>query len=176
MDRRELLRLAAATLAASVLAKISPAQSAPAVAPAPPPGKFPLDVYSRSLQWLRTPQDVAKAVTEIGLQSVDLTVMPYPGHVDPAEVKTDLPPFVKALKQDGISVSAVTCPITDADSPNAEAILGTASSLGIRHYSWGGFVYDGSKPYQPQLDALKPRVAKLAKLNEKYGMKALYQP
>jgi sugar phosphate isomerase/epimerase len=178
MNRRELLKLSAATLAASAIGKTAFAQSATPIEPAPasPTGKFPLDVYSRSLQWLRTPQDVAKAVTEIGLQSVDLTVMPYPGHVDPAKVKTDLPSFVKALKQGGISVTAVTCPITDADSPNTETILGTASSLGIRHYSWGGFVYDESKPYQPQLDALKPRVAKLAKLNEKYGMKALYQP
>jgi sugar phosphate isomerase/epimerase len=181
MNRRELLQLGAATFAAFALTKKTFAQNGPAAAQvsvpvAPPIGKFPLDVYSRSLQWLRTPQDLAKAVTDIGLQSVDLTVMPYPGHIDPAKVKTDLPPFVKGLKQSGINVSAITCPITDADSPNAEAILGAASSLGIHNYSWGGFVYDEGKPYQPQLDALKPRVAKLAKLNEKYGMKALYQP
>src|SRR5580693_8298385 len=137
MNRRELLQLGAATLAASALTKKTFAQNAPPAAQvsapvAPPTGKFPLDVYSRSLQWLRTPQDVAKAVTDIGLRSVDLTVMPHPGHVDPAKVKTDLPPFVNGLKQNGITVTAITCPITDADSPNAEAILSTASSLGIR--------------------------------------------
>lgn len=181
MDRRELLQLGITTITAATAAKAGFAQSAPpatqVAAPSPAPsGKFPLDVYSRSLQWLRTPQEVAKAVAEIGLQNIDLTVMPYPGHVDPSKVKADLPPFVKGLKQDGIEVAAITCPITDADSPNAEEIVGTASSLGIHYYSWGGFVYDESKPYQPQLDALKPRVSKLAKLNEKYGMKALYQP
>ena len=68
----------------------------------------------------------------------------------------------------------ITCPITDADSPNAEAILDTASSLGIRHYWWGTFRYDQGKPVMQQLDELKPRVEKLAKLNEKYNMKALY--
>lgn len=180
MERRKLLQFGAAALAAGALAKPTFGQaeaSAAAVAPHPrPTGKFPLDVYSRSLQWLRTPQDVAKAVAEIGLHSVDLTVVPYPGHVDPAKVKTDLPSFVNGLKRDGIAVSAITCPIVDADSPNAEAILATASSAGIRYYSWGGFVYDENRPYPPQLDALKPRVARLAKLNEKYGMKALYQP
>jgi sugar phosphate isomerase/epimerase len=180
MNRRELLRMSTATLAATAFARSAASQDAPAARPpalvAAPSGKFPLDVYSRSLQWLRTPGDVAKAVTDIGLQSVDLTVMPYPGHVDPAKVKTDLPLFVNGLKKDGVAVSAITCPITDADSPNAEAILGTASSLGIRYYSWGGFRYDARQPYQPQLDALKPRVSKLAKLNEKYGLKALYQP
>ena len=180
MGRRELLQMGSLALAGAAVAKTAWAQAeaeAKAVAPArKPTGKFPLDVYSRSLQWLRTPQDVAKAVLDIGLQSADLTVMPYPGHVDPARVKTDLPPFVNGLKSGGVAVSAITCPIVDADSRDAEAILATASSLGIRYYSWGGFQYDESRPYQPQLDALKPRVARLAKLNEKYRVKALYQP
>jgi len=171
MDRRELLRWVAAAVAAAALPNSAFGQAASSST-----RKFSLDVYSRSLQWLRTPQEVAKAVTEIGLHSLDLTVMPYPGHVDPAKVKTDLPQFAKGLKESGVAVSAITCPITDADSPNAEAILGTASSLGIRYYSWGGLRYDTSRPYPAQLDALKPRVAKLASLNEKYAMKALYQP
>jgi sugar phosphate isomerase/epimerase len=165
MNRRELVRWGGTAIAAA-FAKQARAAS----------GKFSLDAYTRSLQWLRTPQEVAKAVVEIGLRSVDLTVMPYPGHVDPAKVKTDLPPFVKGLTENGITVSAITCPITDADSPRAEAILGTASSLGIRYYSWSGFRYDPSRTDQEALDALKPRVAKLAKLNEKYNVKALYQP
>jgi L-ribulose-5-phosphate 3-epimerase len=185
MNRRELLGLGAATIAGASLARgtkgqspaNSPQNSPPASAARPVTyGKFPLDVYSRSLQWLRTPEDVAGAVAEIGLGSVDLTVAPYPGHVDPTKVKTDLPRFVNGLKQHGIGVSSVTCSITDADSPNAEAIISTASSLGVGSYSWGGFVYSESEPYRQQLDALKPRIAKLAKLNEKYGMKALYQP
>jgi sugar phosphate isomerase/epimerase len=182
MDRRELLRMGAATVAAATLPRtiFGQAQAASPLQPlAPaskPTGKFPLDVYSRDLQWLRTPTEIAKAVEDIGLSSVDLTVMPYPGHVDPAKVSTDLPPFVKELKKCGITVTAITCPITDADSPNAEAIIGTAASLGIHYYSWGGLRYDESQPYRPQLDSLKPRIAKLAKLNEKHGMKALYQP
>ena len=169
MNRRELLQFGTAALAGTVLTKTVSAQ-------AKPTGKFPLDVYTRSLQWLRTPQDVAKAVIEIGLQSVDLTVLPYPGHVDPARAGTDLPVFANGLRKEGIAVSAITCAITDADSPNAEAILSAASSAGIHYYSWGGFRYDQGQPYRPQLDPLKPRVAKLAGLNEKYGMKALYQP
>jgi L-ribulose-5-phosphate 3-epimerase len=179
MNRRELLKFGTATIAAAALTGRSVGQATvapqtPAARPVPT-GKFPLDVYSRDLQWLRTPQDVAKAVVDIGLRSVDLTVMPYPGHVDPQKVETDLPPFVAGLKTAGVAVSAITCPITDADSPNAEAILRAASSAGIHYYSWGGFQYDESKPYPPQLDLLKPRVAKLAKLNQKYGIKALYQ-
>ena len=170
MDRREILQLGAATLAASSLAKSALAQ-APAAS-----GKFTLDVYSKHLQWLRTPQELAKGIADIGLATTDLTVTPYPGHVDPAKVKTDLPAFVSALKQNGVGVSSITCAITDADTPGAEAILDAASSAGIHNYSWGGYTYNPGQPYGPQLDALKPRVAALVKLNQKYGMKALYQP
>jgi sugar phosphate isomerase/epimerase len=68
----------------------------------------------------------------------------------------------------------ITCPIVDADSPFAELMLDTASKLDIHHYWWGSLRYDQTLPLNPQIDALKPRVAKLARLNEKYGMKAMY--
>jgi sugar phosphate isomerase/epimerase len=168
MTRRDLLEVIAATATVS-LARPLAAQTAPA-------GKFSLDVFSRHLQWLRTPQEVAKAAIEVGLHSIDLTVMPYPGHVDPKKVKTDLPAFAKGLREGGVSVSAVTCPITDADSPDAQAIIATAASLGIHNYSWQGLRYNEGQPYPPQLDAIKSRVARLARINEKYGIRALYQP
>ncbi len=177
MDRRELLRLGTVTLAAATLPKMAAEQAAPQQQTAPQPtGKFAVDVYSRSLQWLRTPQEVAQAVIDTGAHSVDLTVMPYQGHVEPAKVKTDLPRFVNTMKSNGVTVSCITCPITDAASPNAEEIIATAASLEIHYYSWSGFTYDENQAYRAQLDALKPRVSRLAKLNEKYGMKALYQP
>jgi sugar phosphate isomerase/epimerase len=101
-------------------------------------------------------------------------VRPYPGHVDPAKVRQDLPPFVKAIRSHGLLVRAITCPITDADSPHAEEILQTASDLDIRNYWWGTFHYAPGPPIMTQLDALKPRVAKLAQLNAKYRMTAMY--
>lgn len=169
MDRRDLLRAGAASFAASALAAPAFGQ-----APAAAPHKLKIDAYSRHLQWLRDPNQVAEACIEMAFDGLDVTVRPYPGHVDPAKVKTDLPPFVNAIRSHGLIVDTITAPITDADSENAEAILDAASQLGIKHYWWGTFRYDLTKPIQPQIDALKPRVAKLAKLNEKYGMKAMY--
>lgn len=164
MNRREaILGVAATTTLAAVPANAQPADT-----------KLKVDIYSRHLQWLRDPAEVAAAAHEMGFDGVDITVRPYPGHVDPAKVAADLPAFVKTLRGHGISVSAITAPISDAGSPNAEAILDTASQLGIRHYWWGSYRYDLSKPIAPQIDGLKPRVAALAKLNEKYGMKAMY--
>jgi len=133
-----------------------------------------VDAYSRHLQWLRTADEVAVAALEMGYDGVDITVRPYPGHVDPEKVAQDLPPFVNTIRKHGLQVVTMTCPITDADSPHAEEMLKVASSLGLTHYWWGTFRYEQGKPIMDQLEALKPRVAKLAALNEKYKMTAMY--
>ena len=172
MDRRELLQLGAATLAASSVPKFALAQSGvtPPVFP-----KLRIDCYTRHLLWLRSAGEVAAAVNEMGYDGVDIAVRPgLMGHVEPEKVATDLPPFVAAIRSAGLTVRMITCPITDADSDFAEKMLDTASKLGIHHYWWGTFRYEQDKPLNPQIDALKPRVAKLARLNEKYGMKAMY--
>jgi sugar phosphate isomerase/epimerase len=169
MQRRDFLHLGMDTvLGAAALSAASPE------APPAPATKLKVDAYSRHLQWLRTADEVAEAAIEMGFDGVDLTVRPYPGHVDPEKVAQDLPPFVNTLRKHRLQVINVTCPITDADSPNAERILQTASSLGITHYWWGTFRYEPGKPVMEQLEALKPRVAKLAALNAKYKMKAMY--
>lgn len=166
-----------ASVGAALAAKAATQAVAQGVAqtPATPMAKtLKVDAYSRHLQWLRTADDVADAVNEMGFNGLDITVRPYPGHVDPAKVAQDLPPFVNTIRKHGIQVSTITCPITDADSQYAEQILQTASSIGITHYWWGTFRYDTTKPVMEQLDALKPRVEKLATLNAKYKMKAMY--
>ncbi len=150
------------------------AQEAPAPPHVPPAHPLKIDAYSRHLQWLRTPDEVAQACIDMGFTGLDITVRPYPGHVDPTKVAQDLPPFVNTIRKHGIDVDMITAPITDADSPNAEEILATASSLGITHYWWGTFHYDATQPVMEQLDALKPRVEKLVALNQKYKMKAMY--
>ncbi len=174
MDRRQLLQAGAAVLAAAASKNALAQTPAAATAPAKPP--FALSAYSRNLQWLRSPQDLAKGIVEIGLKQVDLTVSSAAGHVDPARVAGDLPAYVAGLKAAGIAVSCITTDITDAGSANAEAILKAASAAGITHYVWGGLRYDETKPYPAQVDALKVRVQALARLNQRYRIKGLYQP
>ena len=168
MDRRRLLQMGALAFAAAPLSR--------AFAQAPAAPRFYLDAYSRNLQWARTPQELAKAVLDLGLTSVDLSIAPYPGHVDPAKVATDLPVFVNGLKAMGISVRTVTTDLTGADSPNAETVLAAVATAGIGSYTWSGAPYDDAQPYAPQMEALKARFAKLAALNLKYKLKGLYQP
>jgi sugar phosphate isomerase/epimerase len=165
MDRREFLSIGTGLALAAAANAQTHAESA---------GNLKIDAYSRHLQWLRTADEVAQAAKEMGYDGVDITVRPKPGHVDPARIAEELPPFVKTIREHGLQVSTITCPITDADSPHAEEILRTASDLDIHHYWWGTFRYEQSKPVMQQLDTLKPRVAKLAALNAKYKMTAMY--
>lgn len=164
LDRRRFIQAGAGAALAQAVART----------PAAPALPLKVDVFSRHLQWLRTADEVAEAVNEMGFNGLDITVRPYPGHVDPTRVAQDLPPFVNAIRKHGVRVTEITCPIADADSPNAESILQTASSLGITHYWWGTFRYSQSAPIMQQLDDLKPRVAKLAALNAKYNMTSMY--
>ena len=82
MDRREFLTLGATAVAVGATAKRALAQT-----PGMTGWKNHLDAYSRTLHWLRTPGEVAKACQEIGNTTIDLTVRPYPGHVQPDKVR-----------------------------------------------------------------------------------------
>jgi sugar phosphate isomerase/epimerase len=170
MDRRQFLYASAIAVGGvnGSVAAFSPSQTRMA-------RKLKIDIYGRHLLWLKSAQEVALAAKETGYDGVDLNIRPNgQGHILPERVREDLPPFVATIRQHGIEVSAITPPITDADSPHAETILRTASELGIHHYWWGTFRYAPGKPIMQQLEELKPRVAKLAALNAKYKMTAMY--
>ena len=68
----------------------------------------------------------------------------------------------------------VTTDIADADTPFAEDILKTSAALGIRNYRFGAFKWDAAKPYEAQLESMRPRLAKLAALNARHQMCAMY--
>jgi len=147
----------------------APAAPPQAETPAVPTRKLSLDAYSRHLQWVRTPDEVADAVFELACDGVMLTVQPYPGHIDPERVAQDLPPFVNTLRKRGLRVTQIQGPdLTDASSPQVEAIVRTGSGLGITHYWFGAFNYDLTKPIAPQLDSVKLSVDKFVKLNQKH--------
>jgi sugar phosphate isomerase/epimerase len=176
LKRRDFVQLAAgALLAGGAATRLGvDAQSTPSASQTAGAARLKVDIYSRHLQWLRTADEVAVAATEMGFDGVNVTVRPYPGHVDPEKVAQDLPPFVNTIRKHGLVVRTITTNIADAESPNAERIVATASSLGLTHYWWGTYRYDLSKPIYDQLEALKPRVASIAALSEKYKMTAAY--
>ena len=188
MNRRTFLHgglgaaLAAPLAARDALAQTPPAGRGRVSGPAstPPaaslPRKLVLDANSKSLQWLRTADEVAKAAVEMVCGGVCPTVRPYPGHIDPAKVAVELPAFVTRVRSHGLRVTQIKGPaIRDTTEPYAEAIIGTAAQSGITHYSFGGYSYDLKKPLAPQLDAVKLRLEKFVRLNERHRIKLVYQ-
>lgn len=129
-------------------------------------------VFSKHLEFL-SGDDLAAGVSEIGFDGVDLAVRKK-GHVEPERVKQDLPPLVAAIRKRGLEVPMLTTDIVDADSPWAADVLAVMTDLGIRHYRWGGFTWNKDQPILKQIEAFKPRVAKLAALNARFEASAMY--
>jgi sugar phosphate isomerase/epimerase len=180
MDRREFLQtsfisaLAGSVLGDTAVAREQTAASQPAAAP-PPARRLILDAYSRNLHWIRNYDEVAEAALELTCSGVQPTVQEHPGHVNPANVAQELPAFVKTMQKHGLRVKQVRGGNqTDATAPHVEAIVGTMGQLGVTHYWMGTDNYDLSKPIVPQLDAIKVKVDRFVKLNQKHGTTLMY--
>ena len=146
------------------------------VTPSPtavPGGKPLLTLYSISLQWAGY-DEAAETAAKAGWPAIGWTARAG-GHVLPENVVRDLPKAVTAAKKAGLQVPIIITGVRDSESPFAEAYLDTMSKLGLRYYQAPPFgQYDYSKDLQPQLDYWKPRIERLAKLNEKYSTTAVY--
>jgi sugar phosphate isomerase/epimerase len=181
MNRRQFLQnsLGAAVtlpLVAGRVAGQAPAQppAAPASAAAaavPIRTRLVLDANSTQLQWLRTPDELAEAAVELACGGMCLSVGAQPAHIDLASLRQQLPLYVNRLREAGVRVAQVKGPdLTNPDDPAVEAFVGTAADAGCTHYSLGTLTYDPAQPVLPQLDALKPRIAKFVALNQRHGM------
>jgi sugar phosphate isomerase/epimerase len=142
--------------------------------PATTQARVPLKVviFSKHLQFVQG-AELAAAAAALGFDGIDITVRKG-GHIAPERVRQDLPPLVAEIRRHKLEVPMITTDIVDAETPFAEDIVRTAAELGIRHYRFGGFKYTADRPYAAQLDALRPRLAKLAQLNGRYTCCAMY--
>lgn len=165
LSRRDVLRLLGAAPVAAAGTRLH-AQSAA-------PSTLQVGLVSRHVQWTSL-EDAIDIAARVGFDSIEWNVRPG-GHVDPSKVDTELPRAVELTRKAGLAVTMITTNIQDAKSPHVEAILQTASGLGIRYYRGGQyFRYDEARDPWQQLQELKPRVAGLAALNEKYGTTVAY--
>jgi sugar phosphate isomerase/epimerase len=165
-SRRAVLQSGAAALLSGTFL-----QAAPKTAKTDP-AKLKVAIFSKHLLFVQGPQ-LAEAAAEIGFDGIDLAVRKG-GHVEPSRVKQDLPGLVATIRQHGLEVPMLTTDISDTNTPYTEDILQCMSELNIRHYRWGGFKYTAEPSLPAQLDNLKPRVAKLAALNGRYRVGAMY--
>ena len=180
MDRREFFQASLlSTVVARVLgdATVTRAQTPAAQGAAAPTAasrKLIMDAYTRHLHWLRSADEIAEAALEMTCGGINPTIQAYPGHIDPAKVTTELPVFVKTMQKHGLRVKQVRGGNqTDVD-PSVEALVGTMAQVGATHYWIGTDNYDLTKPVLPQLDAIKVKVERFVKLNQKHGTTLMY--
>jgi len=148
------------------------AVAAAAAGPAAAQSRLKVAIFSKHLQFVAG-DELAEAAAAIGFDAIDITVRKG-GHVEPDRVRQDLPGLVAAIRRRGLETPMVTTDIADVETPRAEDILRAMADLGIRYYRWAGFRYDPAQPYPLQLERLKPRIAKLANLNSRYRVCAMY--
>ena len=164
-SRREVLKLLGTVpLAAAAVTPVAAAQAVPK--------QTKLCLVSRHLQWASIEEGVATAA-EAGCKAIAWTVRPG-AHILAENVERDLKKAVDLTRKAGLDTPMVITALLDASSTRAEAILGTMHDLGIRYYRAPSFRYDYSKELEPQLEALRPRIASLVALNQKYGTTAMY--
>ncbi len=166
-SRRDFLRIAAAGLAVGA----SAGGTAPGTARE---SARPLEIviFSKHLQFLEW-DALARTAAEIGFDGIDLTVRAG-GHVLPERVENDLPKAVEVIRKANLTVPMVTAGIVDATTPHAEAMIKTIGGLGVRRYRWGGFQWRESKSIPDRLAELKRDAARLAEMNSRYGVCAMY--
>ncbi len=136
------------------------------------PAKLKVAIFSKHLLFLRG-AELPEAAAKIGFDGIDLAVRKG-GHVEADRVRQDLPSLVAMIRDHHLEVPMLTTDIADVNTPHCEDILRTMSELGIKHYRWGGFKYTNDQSLAAQIDAFKPRVEKLAALNARYGVGAMY--
>jgi sugar phosphate isomerase/epimerase len=136
------------------------------------PGKLKIAIFSKHLLFLHG-AELPEAAAKIGFDGIDLAVRKG-GHVAPERVKEELPKLVATIREHHLEVPMLTTDIADVNTPHCEDILRAMSELGIQYYRWGGFKYTDDQPLAAQIEAFKPRVEKLAALNARYGVGAMY--
>jgi L-ribulose-5-phosphate 3-epimerase len=174
-SRRDILKgLAAAPLVANLGSQTAAAQATAQPATAQSSARPSFSLWSLTLQWTPDMDEACAVAAEAGYKSIAWTVRPG-AHILAANVERDLPKAVEAAKKAGLTTPMIVTPIVDASSARAEAILATMHGLGIRYYRGNLLgMYDYKKDLVPQLEAIKPRIAGLVKLNEKYGTTVMY--
>ncbi len=169
VSRRDVLALGAAPLLASALGSRAVQGAQAPVAPSTVPQ---LALVSRHVQWTDIEEGTAVAA-EAGFRAIALTCRGG-AHILPENVVRDLPRAVESARTAGLATPMLITAINTAGAPHAERILETMRKVGITRYRAPNFRYDYAKDMQSQWEALKPTLAALARLNEKFGTTAMF--
>jgi sugar phosphate isomerase/epimerase len=133
--------------------------------------------YCAFIKFLRSMKydELAEAIAAAGFDGVEATVRTKDGYIKPANAAVELPKFKSALDKQGLEITILTTDILKADQEHAESVLAAAAEVGVPRYRLGFWRYDLKTPLDGQLAQLQSEAAKLAALNRKLGIAAVYQ-
>jgi L-ribulose-5-phosphate 3-epimerase len=134
MDTVTRRRFIETVTAAGTLAALSPGTLAAA-----PGFRGTLCFFSKHLPKMDA-QRLGKTMKSLGFDGVDLTVRPN-GHIDPKRVAQDLPPFVEAVRREGVALPMITTELLSDADPAARPTFETAASLRIPYLKPGYYRY-----------------------------------
>lgn len=166
MNRRQFTQLTG--LATLGLAARNLPGATPAKAKRPP-----VHFFSKHLQFLDY-NEMSAVAAEIGYDGLELSVRPR-GHVEPENVKRDLPRAVKAMQAHGLKALGMASGIANVSSPHAEAVLKTAGDQGMSYYRLSYYDFEKGETWKQGLDRARGEFDGLAKLNAQYGLHGAYQ-
>ncbi len=147
-------------------------------------------VFSRHLQWLTTQSYaqsnplqtgvlIGQTAGQLGFSAVDLTVRSG-GHVEPAQVTTNLSPMVEGIRSTGVLCEQITAGLVDLTTEYASDILTSAAMAGITKYRFGNYRYSTATPaligraVLDELDAFRPPLLALQEFNRQLGLLGFY--
>ncbi|UCD28214.1 MAG: sugar phosphate isomerase/epimerase [Planctomycetota bacterium] len=166
LNRRELFKSVGVVLGSTVFSRPTTADEAARSLRSKPT----VCLFSKPLQ-NRPLTSLAALLPELSCNAVDLTCRPG-GHVLPERVEGDLPRAYELLEHAGITIPMITTAITDADKGNAEAIIKTASGLGVRYVKLGYYRYGDMHKLHDTLADVKSRLGDVAAMCRQYGVRA----
>jgi L-ribulose-5-phosphate 3-epimerase len=112
---------------------------------------------------------LGRTLKTLGFGGVDLTVRPK-GHIEPARVAADLPPFVAGIRAEGIAVPMITTDLHSDSEPAARPTLETAARLEIPYFKTGYYYYKFAD-VKKELDTAARQLRSLAELSARCGVK-----
>jgi sugar phosphate isomerase/epimerase len=172
ITRRQALVIGGSAAAATLLpTRPGSAMQSPKPAGAVRPA---LTIFSRHLQWAGV-EEAIEVAAAAGFGGIAWTVREG-AHILPQNVERDLRRAVELTHRAGLGTPHIVTAISDAETPHAEAIVAAAAGLGIHTYRFETSrfgSYDFTGDLSAQLEALRPRMAELVRLNDRYGSGAV---
>jgi sugar phosphate isomerase/epimerase len=137
-------------------------------------GRYKFCAFIKFLTSLKY-DEMADAIAEAGFDGVEVTARQKETFIHPDRAADELPRLKEVLDKRKLEISILTTDIVRHDEPNAQSMLRTAASLGIKRYRFGFFRYDLKKPILPQVAALRPVIRDIAAMNRDIGIAGMWQ-